>query len=814
MSILKKLAEELGVEEIHETVEKWFTEGSPTAGPLAFPQPEEFLDKLVDCTHFYKEAPAKPFPGLRLGFVNNSDIWVLVETGEVVSIHHDSLAEVTARAYRYDVPSPREFAGMMASEGSGFKMDEFLGLAREVSDWPSLWPLDMTAHERARTFAKGLGWSGDKLFTAFRGKYLPFEFLRLEENVLADLAAAEPKLEKMDARPSAKKIDLGGCRLGRWPDILDNSPVERLDLTGNPDLPWNSAELHQKLKALPKLKTLVAAKNHLGPAAELKAALPGVTVDTRPSYKIEDLLEMIRSPQEVTYLDLREAELIHLPAEVTKLAGLEVIDLSENPLLDWEDACNKLAQLKHLKEVKFEKCGLTALPPGFKKLKTLEHLDFGHVRGPAVEDQTDLFKALPRLKEINLGGRFPSFAVFNPDPDYDGFDMPVLEHVETIKLKVALCNYLPAIVRWLNKLPKFQTLHIDTASGDLAPLKELKPLKGLHISGYKLGALPDVLKTQPELESLSFIWHCLYHHDIHTDKIVPFPGEIRSLKKLKHLNTCWLPRWDSNKALGYKGGELPDWLSELPLETFEYDTSKRDGGGLKEIPTVLYELTGLKKLVLIMRGAEVELSPDIARLTALEEFEFETWGSEFPPGICFPKSLKKFKAEAVPENLGELDELRELVLGNRLDGDQADALAGLTKLETLKVFFKEGIHLPETLTKLKDLHCSGGIPQLPLLTKLKTSDKVEFPANLPKLRQLSWNPIGEHWPDDFQIIAQYPKLRILWISFDAWDKKKPKLSMFKGLEHLEELWIGNTDFRASFLKGLKKKLPYTRVLLP
>jgi len=140
------------------------------------------------------------------------------------------------------------------------------------------------------------------------------------------------------------ELDLTHAGITDWPDTTRAfERLERLNLSGNPGLPW--AELFSALAQHPGLKKLVMADNEI---KELPASIGRLT-------QLEHL-----------YLD--NNGLSELPSELGGLSGLTNFSADHNQFTAFPDA---LLQLSELKFISLNHNQITRLPANIGKLTKL-----------------------------------------------------------------------------------------------------------------------------------------------------------------------------------------------------------------------------------------------------------------------------------------------------------------------------------------------------------------------------------------------------------------------------------------------------------
>ncbi|WP_171062823.1 leucine-rich repeat domain-containing protein [Larkinella sp. C7] len=316
------------------------------------------------------------------------------------------------------------------------------------------------------------------------------------------------------------------------------------------------------------------------------------------------------------------------------------------------------------------------LPASLQQLTQLERLELHLWRS----DLTQTFSTLagmPKLRKL----------IFSGNGDMTPFPVELARVGQLTSVTIQSGKNLVQIPESLGELKKLKELnfnYLQLAPGvDWSILSKLTELETLRMSYTNLNALPD----------------------------------LRNLKKLKSVDVQGNPR------LTIPEGTLEGLLT---LENLNLSNCK-----LKQLPTALYQLSGLKELNLT-NNALGELSAELANLKRLEVLQVSG---------C---QLRK-----LPASLGELTSLRVLNLaGNQLD-TLSFSLGKLTGITALSIYNNQLRFLPVSIGRLtaldrldlsnnKLIQLPESIGDLSNLTELilMINQLTSLPAGIGKLSKL------------------------------------------------------------------------------
>ncbi|GAB4031810.1 leucine-rich repeat domain-containing protein [Spirosoma gilvum] len=289
---------------------------------------------------------------------------------------------------------------------------------------------------------------------------------------------------------------------------------------------------------------------------------------------------------------------------------------------------------------------LTINTSDFANLPALERLTL------QVNQPVDLsgICTLARLQSLRVSGRGTLMNI----PDCLGQLNQLTElHVENLKL-----DRLPASIGSLRQLKKLDVSYCGLDSLP-AGISQLTALEELHLSGNKLGRLPDL-------------------------------GRMRSLRRL-----------DANAN---QLTTLPDAISQLTqLTTLEVARNK-----LTQLPGSLNRLASLRTLILDNNQLE-RLPDDLGKLRKLHRLSLQNNQlRELPTSIGQLDSLQDLsigtnRLKSLPEKLGQLRNLTDLTIGtNELTALPA-TIGGLRKLIRLTINTNPITELPSSICELQNL---------------------------------------------------------------------------------------------------------------
>lgn len=138
--------------------------------------PRVSLSKTLSPSTLVKGAPTGESPLVLLTELDGTPLILHTRTGQVVSLHGDATLREIALQFA-GASDASEFADALAEAGAGIAFEQLLSLAAAVRTWKSWRPREVSAAERTRVIAKGLGLTMKKLMAAASKRPAVFEWL-------------------------------------------------------------------------------------------------------------------------------------------------------------------------------------------------------------------------------------------------------------------------------------------------------------------------------------------------------------------------------------------------------------------------------------------------------------------------------------------------------------------------------------------------------------------------------------------------------------------------------------------------------------
>ena len=530
-----------------------------------------------------------------------------------------------------------------------------------------------------------------------------------------------------------------------------------------------------------------------------------VMMDTK---EIKDLRQLLATDSNGRLkLDLSSRGLTCIPAAVSLLSGVEVLDMSHNPIESYPEDLHKLKQLK---ELHLQNCKLTEFGPGLAELPSLEELDLS--RNPIKTLPQDLSN-LKHLKKLSLKKcRLTEV----------GSALTELTSLEDLDLSRNPIKTLPQDLSNLKHLKKLG-LHGCQLTEVGSALTELTSLEELLLSWNPIKTLPQDLSNLKHLKKLSMD-KCqitevgsplteltsLEELGLSLNPINTLPQDLSNLKHLKKLVLCQCQLREVGSALT----ELTS-LEELHLSGNRIKTLPQDLSNLKhlkklglyqcqlrEVGSALTELTSLEELNLSWNPIKT-LPQDLSNLKHLKKLDLcECQLREVGSALTELTSLEELhlsgnRIKTLPQDLSNLKHLKKLFLQKCQLTEVGSALTELTSLEELDLSLNLIKTLPQDLSNLKHLK-KLGLQECQLtevgsaLTELTSLEEVN----------LSWNPI-KTLPQDLSNLKHLKKLSLKKCQLTEVGSALTELT---SLEDLDLSWnpIKTLPKFLSNLKHLKK----------
>jgi Leucine-rich repeat (LRR) protein len=343
---------------------------------------------------------------------------------------------------------------------------------------------------------------------------------------------------------------------------------------------------------------------------------------------------------------------------------------------------------------------LEKFPNSISHLKNLEKVDFN---GFVNFKENDLLKISKSLKSLTFG----NFVI----PQFIINELSTLINLEELTFMRTTINE-ELNLEPIKKLNKLHKLNISNSNSDITvkkyfkifPLKYFVNLKELYINEYTLAQIDiDYIASLANIKELTFSY-CGYDKELNLDP-------LKNLKNLEALNIIGSTKHCSDEVNIFNEEKCP----------------------LKEIPSSIYFLANLKKLVLNnqsgvnfnafdllqnLRNLEyLDLSynsfkkiiDSIGELKNLKYLNIEHNNiNTLPKSIGNLKNLQEIKLndnkiKALPETFENLKNLRNIDLRNNNISGISNSLVKLQNLEYLNLESNNIVKLPEHFSNLESL---------------------------------------------------------------------------------------------------------------
>lgn len=454
------------------------------------------------------------------------------------------------------------------------------------------------------------------------------------------------------------------------------------------------------------------------------------------------------APEEVKILELNRKDFSALPGDISLFVNLEELRLKYCRQLNFENAFDQLAELKHLKRLDISWNGLQVLPENIDTLGNLEVLDLSenkiHTLPSAVGRMVHLRKVelkhniyLDIERAIGVLGQLPELSWL--DLSYCHLtELPSaigqLSELTHLNLEGNYILNLPAEFGNLGKLrylslrknfdysdveegrPTVQLLRQDSLFNNLGKLtsldsldlaqcqlreiassiRKLGSLRYLNLQKNRLHGLPSQIG---DLENLEYLNVSNPGSSNRTNQLTSLPSSFSKLENLRHLDLS--------------ANEFKDFSLKGPLPSLE--VLRLSWNRLESFPEALREMSQLKVLELNV-NLITELPEWIGELAQLEHFEIN--------GDFFLNP--SYKIESVPEAITQLGNLRVLKMNDQVIRSLPADMGSLTQLEILEVKDNLLQEIPESIG-----NC-GRLKQI----DLKANELRELPMTFNKLDSL------------------------------------------------------------------------------
>lgn len=834
--LFAKMLEQFAVAKLAPAVQSYIkvaVNGRELKGPLNFKKLEVTL-QAVNTYHglFHAGSSQKLFPALPVAAeFGGYDFWLLLETGTIFCIHHETCEEVIQY---YSELQTEDYAGFVKKLEKNFglcKLDKLLKLQEALAEYDSLNSIDhillyfMVSENLNIPLAKLLKRANDSCF----------DFLPMNRGILKAMVETETLLTELEANPfGVTKLSLSYLATSQLIEIAKTCHnLRELEITHSPSIQWEAAIEH--LAKLPDLTFLSLEHN----------ALPSIP---KGMEKLEQL----------QYLILSNNNIISFDEGIEAMKWLYFLNLKNNPI--GHAAQERLTALLPNANVfvkrKQEWKGLERRL-GISAGTGIEHYAFVGVELP--EDMEDY----AHVKGVMIQG-------------YDGVYLG--KHIDFLKplvqLKELQCLYIieqqyieiETLVSILQRMDKLECLGIDIYSDAVEELSLLQGLRELSISFAKqtlnhkqiyktIGKLANLKKlrvvqfegngflsavrTLGDLEELELVLKTEY---LDWEKLLETLGQSKKFRKLtvqfagdaklameegltvklkeKHPQISLVVEQVEERSLNcmpshrkaqIEGCEFKlGWrnFDEAVKEILTYEnlkTLKLNGNGVG-LPSRLQELNKLETLIVNLGDMESSLKSEGCSFAEIQDSL---------PASLRRLALEKCKGEELEEiaTLSSLEEL-EVVFPER-DMGAANAYQLLfheaAKMQRLKALFVRnlGKHtaIPDSFAKLEQLETV--FLQFPSLdTNTVNSDTILTQVSgLTKLK--SFILVGGTFACLPAQIGQRKQLKLLDLCCKFQNGIEQNLPVIGNMEQLECLSLRMQDLSVCFdalgnLKNLKE----------
>lgn len=506
----------------------------------------------------------------------------------------------------------------------------------------------------------------------------------IDDALLSDMVAADRRFSRVLKQDplEVRLIDFSHAHLVEVPALDAFENLAAIDLRNNPELdPQHVLEALAPLERLERVDVSLSGWQREQVEA-LRELLPGARVVDEIPRGAATVAVALKSGKPLRALDLSDLDLRRLPKGVRQLEHLESLDLSGNPKLDFEEVFAHLAALKTLKRIDLRACALRRLPEQIASIESLEEINLACGTW-GDHNRLDVSQALPILAELpNLKRLVLDRAVLLPGQWRK--TMRVLSEQFTALEQLGMAGW--------------STLE-NSGRMFSAEIQQMLVKMG-NVRDVSLGSL-QLDSMEPTLEELPLTRLDISRNDISTIA----PAQLESLTELVARGTSLtsfegLERCRKLRVIDLRGPRgaqrtftFPDWLEWLT----ELRTLRVQNLAFDEVPATIGKLPRL-----------VELALSSKTLTAL------------------------------PDEIGDLSELRRLVLNDLVSGceqlaELPSSLGRLAKLELLHVSRGGLKRLPESISDCKALR-DVELDDLDLADPMETMIQL---AQLPALSRLS-----------------------------------------------------------------------------
>ena len=531
------------------------------------------------------------------------------------------------------------------------------------------------------------------------------------------------------------------------------------------------------------------------------------------------------NPEEVRSFYAPYLEGTSLSEEILACKGLEELDLSYNPQLDFQVVFEQLEQLPNLKRLVLKENQLTTLPEGIIKLKNLREILLSNnlIEHPFNLKLTNTLKFLDLRKNPVEEAEATKLRAILTDTristDFDGWESNYPKWQEPYQ-EIEWIRFLPD--KNLEELEALKMTEVKKIEPEISKCRKLKYIEFWGEIDKKLLEFSDSLCACESLETLSF----RKQEDLTYEDVIP---KLKPLKNLKRL----VLEYFSGKNFPNELVELSS-LEELEIKfsehifiSFEQKENKycqiTDEAGIESFYEQCYQILGkakqLRKLILRRPGSKT-IPKDFGRELQLEELvldfhdsDISDWSTVFHT-ISNIETLKRLevyssKCREIPVEFGQLKNLEYLKLFCNYeiaDWNQAfEVISGLTGLQYLDLYGSKFTYFPDCMKRLTNLN------EFHVDAEADLESLFRVCAAHPKLEYLSFDQRyfdGQvHIPEN---IGALKTLKVLNFYRNPAIKSFPKsMSQLINLEWLNVKLCGITKEQQQELIGM---LPYCQVL--
>ncbi len=421
-----------------------------------------------------------------------------------------------------------------------------------------------------------------------------------------------------------------------------------------------------------------------------KISLAGYSIATLP-------VEVFSHFANITEIDMSRNSLTSLPSTISCLPRLNIINLTNNPLSNFQDLACKFKKLrpKLILEPKKEEKLLLVLLDVWKNAQECPKSELAdrdkakkillaayhnkNINSISLEGLSSIpcsvLKYIENLKYLDL--RKNQFAA-----DYVPYFIPL--HIElTLTEQQEECFVSAKLESWIKDAPKDEEATRIKAHNLIYQCYS-KQYSDLDLSGLNLSELPDgVFRYFKKLRSLN----------LSCNKLSYLPDDICKLTKLISLNL------EHNQFHQFPSGV------KLLIELAELNLSSNN---LFKFPEEISELIHLQELYLA-RNKIRTLPNHIDNLRSLRIFSLNGNYLEYIPAslsniVCLENlELADNQLQELPANIGLLTKLKVLDLTKNSLNKLPISIKRLGALEVLRLSQNQFIIVPDEITKLKKL---------------------------------------------------------------------------------------------------------------